>query len=330
MGLSPTISIIVPVYRVEPYLRRCVDSILGQTFQDFELILVDDGSPDKCGDICDEYASGDARVHVIHQPNGGLSSARNTGIDWMFANSDSKYVAFVDSDDWVAANFLEELHKGCQMCEIACVEPMAVRSGDAPADCVVGAEWDILPPSFYWENRVLPMTAWGKLFKRDLWKVARFPVGRIHEDEYAIPGVLFSCRQIASSTVKSYFYFRRNDSIIGRNYSAKHLDVIDALIGQIRLFDGKGMYFLSRKIKISLCEHYAKAITILDHKEYLVPFRSQFRDLQLPLLPYARLHKVAHPFRARLLIPVIRGLDLLARRGIFEICRKVWQRVVSK
>ena len=88
----PTISVIVPVYKVEPYLNRCVDSILRQTYQDFELILVDDGSPDRCGEICDEYARQDGRVHVIHKENGGLSDARNAGIDWVEANSDSQWL----------------------------------------------------------------------------------------------------------------------------------------------------------------------------------------------------------------------------------------------
>ena len=102
----PQISVIVPVYKVEPYLRRCVDSILGQTFTDFELILVDDGSPDNCPAICDEYARKDTRVHVIHQENGGLSAARNAGIDWAFANSDSQWLTSVDSDEWVHPEML--------------------------------------------------------------------------------------------------------------------------------------------------------------------------------------------------------------------------------
>ena len=102
----PTISVIVPVYKVEPYLNRCVDSILRQTYQDFELILVDDGSPDRCGEICDEYARQDSRVHVIHKENGGLSDARNAGIDWVEANSDSRWLIFADSDDWVHPELL--------------------------------------------------------------------------------------------------------------------------------------------------------------------------------------------------------------------------------
>ena len=95
----PVISVIVPVYKVEKYIHRCIDSILGQTFTDFELILVDDGSPDNCGAICDEYAAKDSRVVVIHQENDGVSSARNAGIDWSFANSDSIWMAFVKIDN---------------------------------------------------------------------------------------------------------------------------------------------------------------------------------------------------------------------------------------
>ena len=110
----PLVSVIVPVYKVELYLRRCVDSILAQTFCDFELILVDDGSPDNCGSICDEYASKDSKIHVIHQKNGGLSAARNAGIDWVFANSDSKYISFIDSDDWVHEKYLELLVKAIE------------------------------------------------------------------------------------------------------------------------------------------------------------------------------------------------------------------------
>ena len=108
------ISVIVPVYKVERYIRRCVDSILTQTYPDFEVVLVDDGSPDGCGRICDFYAQNDGRVHVIHQKNGGLSAARNAGIDWVTANSDSRWIAFVDCDDWVHDEFLRKLYSAAE------------------------------------------------------------------------------------------------------------------------------------------------------------------------------------------------------------------------
>ena len=110
----PQISVIVPVYKVELYIRRCIDSILAQTFSDYELILVDDGSPDKCGAVCDEYAKQDNRIHVLHQENAGLSVARNTGIDWTFSHSDSKWLTFIDSDDWVHPRYLEALFLAVQ------------------------------------------------------------------------------------------------------------------------------------------------------------------------------------------------------------------------
>lgn len=103
------ISVVVPVYKVEKYLNRCVDSILNQTFLDFVLILVDDGSPDNCGKICDDYAKRDNRVNIIHKQNGGLSEARNYGIEWALKNSDSEWITFIDSDDWVHPLFLELL-----------------------------------------------------------------------------------------------------------------------------------------------------------------------------------------------------------------------------
>ena len=105
------ISVIVPVYKVEKYIKRCIDSILIQTFQDFELILVDDGSPDKCSQICEKYAQRDERIVVLHRENGGLSAARNTGIDWTFLNSESKYITFIDSDDWIHPQYLDILYQ---------------------------------------------------------------------------------------------------------------------------------------------------------------------------------------------------------------------------
>ena len=115
------ISVIVPVYKVEEFLSRCVDSILCQSYPDFEVILVDDGSPDRCGQMCEDYARQDSRIHVIHQENGGLSAARNSGIDWVFANSDSRSLAFVDSDDWVHPDFLKVLYRTAEptLCKIS-------------------------------------------------------------------------------------------------------------------------------------------------------------------------------------------------------------------
>ena len=133
----PVISVIVPIYKVEPYLRKCIDSVLAQTFTDFELILVDDGSPDNCGAICDEYAAKDDRIRVIHQENRGLSAARNAGIDWAFAHSDSQWLTFIDSDDIVAPDFLakmisatEQAHADLCVCDFLSVFPAGKEEKD--------------------------------------------------------------------------------------------------------------------------------------------------------------------------------------------------------
>ena len=105
------ISVIVAVYKMPEFLPRCIEGILGQTFRDLELILVDDGSPDHCGEICDAYAAKDSRVHVIHKENAGVCVARNTGLDWVYEHSDSEWIFFHDNDDWIHPETLQRLYE---------------------------------------------------------------------------------------------------------------------------------------------------------------------------------------------------------------------------
>ena len=323
------VSVIVPVYKVEPYLRRCVDSILAQTYGDFELILVDDGSPDRCGEICDEYARLDGRVNVIHQTNSGLSAARNAGLDWMFSHSNSRYVAFIDSDDWIAPNYLEELRKGCRLCDIACVEPQEVKEDEAVSAVSGEVIWDTMPPEIYWKFRKLPMTAWGKMFKRELLEGVRFPVGKIHEDEYVIPGLLFACKRVATSDAKLYIYLRRGDSIMGKRYDERRLAVIDALRDQVEMFERKGFSSLAKGAKMALCGHYYRAITLLGRGEYRLALKSLLQELQLPTCIYSYLYQCAYPIRARLLLPISRAIDVIVRRGIFGIGKRLLARMMA-
>ena len=177
------ITVIVPVYKVEPYLHRCIDSILNQTFTDFELILVDDGSPDGCGVICDEYI--DPRITVIHQLNGGLSAARNSGIDWAFACSDSEWLAFVDSDDWVHPQMYEQLYRA------ACDSNVSLSICDFQRTKQVDEfpRLSFVSPmvynglDFFTSNRnVIATVAWNKLYKKSIFDGYRYPVGKLHED----------------------------------------------------------------------------------------------------------------------------------------------------
>ena len=183
--MIPVVSVIVPVYKVEPYLRRCVDSILNQSFQDFELILVDDGSPDSCGAICDEYAARDSRIHVIHQENKGLSGARNTGID----HANGEYLAFVDSDDKWSPYFLESLYKAlkehdadisqCRWEYMHGDEIKEAYNPNAKCECFTGRE---MLSNLYIQTGAYYVVAWNKLYKKELFEEIRYQEGRIHED----------------------------------------------------------------------------------------------------------------------------------------------------
>ena len=184
----PSISVIVPVYKVEPYLRRCADSILAQTFEDFDLILVDDGSPDRCGEICEEYAKNDSRVHVIHQQNGGLSAARNSGIDWAFANSDSQWLAFVDSDDWVHPKFLETLYAAVRETgSLISACGLYRTEGQGFSEIMDFSVHSMTADDYYCSREIhggLTAVAWNKLYHKSLFEALRYPHGKLHEDEY--------------------------------------------------------------------------------------------------------------------------------------------------
>lgn len=246
----PIISVIVPVYKVEPYLRRCVDSILAQTYRDFELILVDDGSPDNCGAICDEYAQRDQRVIVIHQNNGGISAARNAGIDWVFANSDSQWISFVDSDDWIHAEMLEqllqvnlELGTDISMCEHQQTDGTVCNS-----DFTAKAPLLYTPEQLFDRYTWITVYVWGKLYRRSCFEQLRFPLGKVYEDVFLQHHIMFSHKQIAMLWVPYYFYFRANpDSITKNKWTKQRLDFFDALEDRFFFFNERGYRNLAKK-----------------------------------------------------------------------------------
>lgn len=233
----PAISVIVPVYKVEVYLRRCVDSILAQSFSDFDLVLVDDGSPDSCGSICEEYTRKDARVHVIHRENGGLSAARNTGIGWAFASSDSQWLTFVDSDDWVHPDFLRLLYEavtetGCRLA--ACGN---FRTGGEAFPEGGKAPCRVLSADDYYcgeiSGGIAPVTAWAKLYHKSLFSALRYPVGKIHEDEFTTYRAVYEAGQIAVIPRPLYAYYQNPAGIMQSKWTPKRLAILEALEAQI-------------------------------------------------------------------------------------------------
>ena len=249
----PEISIIVPVYNTEKYICRCVDSILCQTFTDFELLLVDDGSPDYCGVICDEYAAKDNRIRVFHQENQGQAVARNNALDWLFANSNSKYISFVDSDDWVHPRFLELLLYGIQKFNVS-ISQCAHIETDGVVTCTEQYEEFIcVSPKEEYINYYSAFF-WEKLFKRQVWKGFRFPEGQIYEDLAIWYKVLFSQKSIAITKTTLYYYFMNLNSTVHKDWTPARLARMNAWDEQIAFFNNKG----DKELIKTAVRHYCK------------------------------------------------------------------------
>lgn len=230
------ISVIVPVYKVEAFLNRCVDSILAQTYKDFEVVLVDDGSPDTCGTLCDAYAERDNRIHVIHQENGGLSAARNSGIDWAFANSNSRWLAFVDSDDWVHPDFLKVLYETAEqtLCKISACDFIRTESGDFPEQSyqpgIRVSSGEYYCGTFH---RGETAVAWNKLYHKSLFKHLRYPVGKLHEDEFTSYQAIYQAEYVGVSEMVLYAYYQNADGIMKSSWTPRKMHSLEAFEQQI-------------------------------------------------------------------------------------------------
>lgn len=237
-GELPLISVLVPVYNVKPYLRHCIDSVLAQTFLDFEVVLVDDGSTDGSGKICDNYASEDGRVRVIHQKNEGLAAARNTAL----GSARGTLVTYVDGDDWILPHYLERLLEalhgtGADMS--VCSMYFASRDDEVP-DAVGGRTvcYDgtrALREMLY--QKRLDTSACGRLFFRKLTEGIFFPAGKWYEDFATMYKILLNCGTIACLDQPLYVYRQHGDSIMHSGFTEKRfelLDVADMVYAEIR------------------------------------------------------------------------------------------------
>ena len=223
------ISIVVPVYEVEPYLDRCVSSLCNQTYQKLEIILVDDGSPDSCGTMCDEWAGKDDRIRVIHKSNGGLSDARNAGI----AIASGEYIAFADSDDWVSPFFAERLYRVMRRENADIVECGILRTAEEGADFpAAGDDCTVFSAKAAMEeliqDRVFHQHVWNKLYRKDLTERIPFEKGKTNEDEFWTYQIFGKAEKIVKLDDILYCYFQRPTSIMGKPYSLKRLDALEA------------------------------------------------------------------------------------------------------
>lgn len=263
------ISVIVPVYRVEKFLHRCVDSILCQTFRDFELILVDDGSPDSCGRICDAYAARDSRIHVIHQQNGGLSAARNTGIDWVMAHSHSHWLVFVDSDDWVHPRYLQQLYAAAEQtcCKISACG--FLRTEGAPLPEEEDFSIQAMSADDYYCGEVhegVTAVAWNKLYHRSLFRNLRYPIGKLHEDEFTTYKALYQAGKIGVTPARLYAYYQNPEGIMRSEWNPRRMHVLEAFEQQIAFAREQGNDRLLSaavlKYIFGLHDHLGKAVKV--------------------------------------------------------------------
>lgn len=226
---NPLISVIVPVYNVEKYLDRCVRSIMHQTYSNLEIILVDDESPDNCPAMCDNYAKEDSRIRVIHKKNGGLSDARNAGIE----AANGEYIGFIDSDDYIDSDMYEFLYGIAQkenadvaMCELYhCYAGKEIFRHTADYYKVtdnIGAIHCVL------ESKITSVTAVNKLYLKGLFDGLRFRKGKTAEDAFIMVDLLSRAKTVVITNAQKYYYFHREGSITTKPFNVRDLDVIEA------------------------------------------------------------------------------------------------------
>ena len=260
MFMKDLISIIVPIYKVEKYLEKCLNSIINQTYKNIEIILIDDGSPDNCGKICDEYAKKDSRIKVIHQENKGISAARNIGID----KSIGKYLMFVDSDDYIEETMAEHLYTNLKeynadlsVCSLYCIINNKVTRKTKKDEIKILSNYNAIKNSYTIDT--ISNVPWNKLYKKELFNNIKFPEGRIAEDLATMYLILDKCNSVVFSTKPLYYYIRRADSITGKNSEKFHKDKLQ---GHIEKY-----YFIKNKYPKMIENYKYTIINILSNSK---------------------------------------------------------------
>lgn len=292
--MNHLISVIVPIYKVEKYLNRCIQSIVDQTYTNLEIILIDDGSPDKCPELCDAWEKKDARIRVIHKENGGLSDARNAGMQI----AEGTYVGFVDSDDWIHPRMYERMLSALikydvDICEcefektekdVDIVTPKKVKCGQVISK-MQAMEMVI-------DQTVQPVV-WNKLYKRTTIQDFPFVVGKYNEDEYWTYRVIDEIKSMIQIKEKLYFYFYREDSIINETYSIRRLDGLEARYERMKYLQKYPEICekAKRNLIFECMYHYQKGLKYLE--------KNEFRKMQKTILEIIRQTKLSKSQKAK-------------------------------
>ena len=300
------VSIIVPVYQVEKYIRQCVDSILAQTFTDFELILVDDGSRDKSGQICDEYAGMDERVKVIHKENGGAADTRNRGMEQAIGN----YFMFVDSDDYIAPTMVECLYKNIlnENADITACNYLYLFENDRKKDFVTNAKSEILTGTEIFYNRKngrnygFWTVVWNKLMKRETVGKVRFRSGKYYEDEFWANEIYQMDIKIVTISECLYYYRQHENSTMRQKKIARSLDLIEAYQERIYIYLKEQKYSdQAYKVLVYSLEHLEESkslITNEDERKKYIQAENRTKDIvnQLKKRKLSKIQRVSLVF----------------------------------
>ena len=331
----PEISVIVPVYRAEAYLHACVDSILFQTVSDFELILVDDGSPDGCGAICDDYAARDSRVRVIHQENQGQAAARNHA----FSIAKGEWVCFVDSDDAVHPQMLERLGQAAAESGAAMSMCRMLEAPEMPENfsAPVEVSWELLSmgeaslTALFDAGDYPGWVACAKLIRRELVQSHLFCPGRVYEDNEAVCHWIYGAKTVASIPHSLYFYRTNPGSTTQSRFSMKKLDYLWALEGIIRFYSSVGYTTLRERFGTLYAEeaagdYHRVRYELNDPKaarDIEKAARRLRREIPFTKAQFETMFSAMHPKLTRLYWPLEGAVRTLREDGVSGLIRKV-------
>ncbi|MBQ8813396.1 MAG: glycosyltransferase family 2 protein [Lachnospiraceae bacterium] len=308
------VSVIVPVYNVERYLEKCIESICGQTFAGLELILVDDGATDSSGEICDEWARRDSRIRVIHKENGGLSDARNVGIE----AANGGWFMFVDSDDFITLDTIERLYLNAteHNCEIAVCNIVRIYNNG-----VTEPFYSPVNTPTVWEGQqrfetLKQPSACNKLFQAELFREVRFPKGKFYEDTFVYHVLAYRAKRIALTGHNGYYYLSRRESILGQpKYTDRYFDFIEAVYNRMTYLLERQVSYYGEEACLSLYVAVSKGEKYLAKTQENAPKFEQMRSWYKE----AYEHMMKHPN-----IGVKQRLRLLLLRYFPALCSKIY------
>ena len=327
------VSVVVPVYDVEAYLPRCIDSIIAQTYSNIEIILVNDGSPDNCGQICDEYATKDHRIKVIHKENGGLSDARNAGI--RIAKGD--FISFIDSDDFVAPNFIEflmrkiEHHNAdiaqCDFFQFFDDSEIREQNPDDVNEYVLTG-LEAMESLFLCSGKV-NVTSCMKISRIHLFMQEEnfFPVGRLHEDNFTTYKLFYRSKTVFTSSIKLYYYQRHACSITGKPFHLKRLDDVAAVTAAVDFVKARNIPLLAQAYYYYVAINFGLMRIIFDertHTRWMVILK-QLRE-NILTIPHDYMVYCTKHFRLQLFALRVGMKFYIITRPLILLMGRLWGR----